>query len=140
MEPKEIPPLTLDSTVDFSSSNMAYTTGAQGSSYGTITTSAGANGTSGSYYSTNWSNMTISGATHPTPSLKVTGDAEFEGDFKWKGRSLGKMLESIEDRLAILQPDPAKLEKFAALKKAYDHYKLMEKLIGDDWKDKQDES
>ena len=50
------------------------------------------------------------------------------------------MLESIEDRLAILQPDPAKLEKFAALKKAYDHYKLMEKLIGDDWKDKQDES
>jgi hypothetical protein len=140
MEPKEIPPLTLDSTVDFSSLNMAYTTGAQGSSYGTITTSAGANGTSGSYYSTNWSNMTISGATHPTPSLKVTGDAEFEGDFKWKGRSLGKMLESIEDRLAILQPDPAKLEKFAALKKAYDHYKLMEKLIGDDWKDKQDES
>lgn len=140
MEPKEIPPLTVDDIVDYGSLNMAYTIGAQGSSYGTITTSAGANGTSGSYYPTNWGNMTISGATHPTPSLKVTGDAEFEGDFKWKGRSLGKMLESIEDRLAILQPDPAKLEKFAALKKAYDHYKLMEKLIGDDWKDKQDES
>jgi hypothetical protein len=127
--------------IDLTSLNMAYTIGAQGSPYSTITTTAGSNGTSGSYqYSPNWSNMTISGTTHPTPSLKVTGDAEFEGDFKWKGRSLGKMLESIEDRLAILQPDPAKLEKFAALKKAYDHYKLMEKLIGDDWKDKQDES
>jgi hypothetical protein len=42
-------------------------------------------------------------------------------------------MEKIEDRLAILaEPDPMKLEKFAALKKAYDHYKLMEKIIGDD--------
>jgi hypothetical protein len=77
----------------------------------------------------NWGNVTISS----NPSLNVSGDAEFEGDIKWKGRSLGKLLESIEDRLAILQdPDPKKLEKHAALKKAYDHYKLLEKLIGDD--------
>jgi len=68
-----------------------------------------------------------------TPSIQVKGDAEFDGDIKWKGRSLGSLLESIEDRLAILQdPDPKKLEKHAALKKAYDHYKLLEKLIGED--------
>ena len=49
------------------------------------------------------------------------------------------MLETIEDRLAIIQdPDPEKLKKFAALKKAYDNYKLLEKLIGDDYDDKED--
>jgi hypothetical protein len=34
----------------------------------------------------------------------------------------------MEERLAILVPDPKKLEQFAALKKAYEHYKLMEQL------------
>ena len=123
-------------TIDLSSLNMAYSTiGASGSNY-TSSTAAGANGTSGNYnyyYTTSptWStgNVTIgSGAS----GLHVTSDAEFDGDIKWKGRSLTKLLESIEDRLAILQnPDPKKLEKFAALKKAYDHYKLMEKLVGE---------
>lgn len=60
--------------------------------------------------------------------LQVNGDAEFEGDIKWRGRSLGEMLKSIEDRLAILTPDPAKLEHFEALKKAYEHYKTLEAL------------
>jgi hypothetical protein len=80
-------------------------------------------------------NVLISNGAYYTshPALQVSGDATFEGDLKWKGRSLGDLLQSIEDRLAVLAtPDPAKLEKFAALKKAYDHYKLMEKLIGDD--------
>jgi len=97
----------------------AYTfTGAQGSS-GSIFTTSGSNGSS-------WS-------TAPSPSaLQVTGDAEFAGDIKWKGRSLGTMIETIEERLSILQPDPAKLEKFEALKKAYEHYKIMEKLCYDD--------
>lgn len=73
---------------------------------------------------------TITGSS--SAGLHVTSDAEFEGDIKWKGRSLGTMLETIEARLSILQPDTAKLEKFEALKKAYEHYKLMEKLCHDD--------
>jgi hypothetical protein len=73
---------------------------------------------------------TITGIS--SAGLHVTSDAEFEGDIKWKGRSLGTMLETIEARLSILQPDTAKLEKFEALKKAYEHYKLMEKLCHDD--------
>lgn len=43
----------------------------------------------------------------------------------------GKMherLETIEKRLNILVPDPKKLEKFEALKKAYEHYKHLEQL------------
>ena len=43
-------------------------------------------------------------------------------------RSLKKFMDSMEKRLAILQPDPAKLEKFEALQKAYEHYKTLEAL------------
>jgi hypothetical protein len=38
------------------------------------------------------------------------------------------MLTTIEKRLAILTPDPAKLEHFEALQKAYQHYKTLEAL------------
>lgn len=40
-------------------------------------------------------------------------------------------LNSIEERLAILTPDLVKLEKFAALRQAYDNYKLIETLCKD---------
>jgi hypothetical protein len=117
---------TIDmSTVDYSnytyntlptSSVTVSTAGASGSLY----TASGLNGSS-------WITAPVS------TTLDVKGDATFEGDIKWKGRSLVKLLESIEDRLAILQePSPAKLEKYAALKKAYDHYKTLERLIGED--------
>ena len=52
---------------------------------------------------------------------------------KWQGRSLIKLLETIESRLAIIEdPSPEKLEKFEALRKAYEHYKTIERLIGED--------
>lgn len=88
----------------------------------------GAIGTNGSYnYTTNgtagsWSNISS------TPGLTCSGDANFEGDVKIKGVSIAKALDDINKRLAILVPDPAKLEHFEALKKAYDHYKLLEAL------------
>jgi hypothetical protein len=44
------------------------------------------------------------------------------------GVSMKDTMAKITERLAILVPDPAKLEKFAALKAAYEHYKLLEKL------------
>lgn len=65
-------------------------------------------------------------------TLKVQGNAEFEGNITWQGKDLGKILTTIEERLAILNPDPAKLEKYEALKKAYDHYKLLEKLLNEE--------
>ena len=88
-------------------------------------------GGAGGLYSTGVSNSVIT--TNPiSKKMTVVGDAEFEGSVKIKGRDIGKIFEKMEDRLAILmEPDPAKLEKFAALKKAYDHYKLLEKLIGE---------
>jgi len=106
--------------------------GSGGSGSYTIAT----NGTGGTIYTTNNTNtinpyiMTNSGNT---PGITVKGDAEFDGNVKIKGRDVSKLFEKIEDRLAILmEPDPAKLEKFVALKKAYDHYKLLEKLIGNE--------
>jgi Ni,Fe-hydrogenase I large subunit len=77
--------------------------------------------------STMWTNNTNAGV------LSVQGDAEFEGNVKIKGRDVAKLFEKIEDRLAILMdPDLEKLKKYQALKKAYDHYKLLEKLIGNE--------
>jgi hypothetical protein len=49
-------------------------------------------------------------------------------DISIDGKSLKTFMNKMEERLAILIPDPSKLEKFEALKKAYEHYKLMEKL------------
>jgi len=97
------------------------------------------NGTGGSsptiYYTNNTTtgNPYIATKNGSTSGISVKGDAEFDGNVKIKGRDISKLFEKIEDRLAILmEPDPAKLEKFVALKKAYDHYKLLEKLIGDE--------
>jgi len=132
-------------TADVSSfNNMNYTSGLY--SYGNVTSNSGSattnphtwphvytnnTGANGAYLYSNGTSPTW--AISPSSGLHVKDDATFEGDIKWKGRSLGKLMEKIEDRLAILQePDAEKLEKFAALKKAYDHYKTLERLIGDD--------
>jgi hypothetical protein len=126
--------ITIDSSSSFSYGHVGIGSGqfwcSTASNYGNVT--IGAAGSSGQFLTsglngTSWSTVTAN------PSLDVSGNANFDGDITWKGRSLGNLLQSIEDRLAILaEPDPVKLEKFAALKKAYDHYKLMEKLIGDE--------
>jgi hypothetical protein len=114
----------------------SITTGAIGSAAPSgsyyVSTGAGSNGTWSTnpyvFTTNNTSVGSISGS-----GLHVSTDAVFDGDIKWKGRSLGKLLQGIEDRLAIIQePSPEKLEKFAALKKAYDHYKTLERLIGED--------
>lgn len=105
----------------YATSATSYTISTNGvGTSGSVLTSSGINGTS-------WT-------TGLAPNImSVKCDAEFDGDIKIRGRSLEKLLERIEDRLAILQdPNPAKLEKYAALKKAYDHYKILEKLIGEE--------
>jgi hypothetical protein len=119
-------------------SNYVYTTTSTNwPSYSNITINAGAQGSSlystGSSY--NWGTVT-SGASLSS-QLHVSGTAKIDGDLTVKGVSVLETLEKINERLAILVPDPKKLEKFAALKKAYDHYKLMESLIDEkDLKDK----
>lgn len=109
----------------FYSTNGPYSIGATGSngSYGNITINTAASG-----YNGTWASLNNSVLTSGSAGLHVTSDAEFDGDVKIKGISLSKTLEDIQKRLCILQPDPAKLEHFAALKKAYEHYKTLEAL------------
>jgi hypothetical protein len=85
------------------------------------------NGTWGSIGASSYPYITTGTGTSSN-SIDVQGDANFEGDITLKGKSLGKFMETMEKRLAILQPDPKKLKKFQALQKAYEHYKLLEAL------------
>lgn len=62
-------------------------------------------------------------------ALNVTGDANFQGDIKLKGKSLTEVLDNIEQRLAILRPNPKLEEKWEKLKELGDEYRRLEKEI-----------
>ena len=109
--------ITLDSSSMYSSNTItlpssSYTIGSASSNYYTTGT--------GSYTFNN---------TTPTVNITGTGiDMAAGTDISIDGKSLKEFMNKLEERLAILIPDPKKLEQFAALKKAYEHYKLMESL------------
>jgi hypothetical protein len=72
-------------------------------------------------------------STSPTVNISTDGiDMAAGTDIKIDGKSLKDFMTKMEKRLAILVPDPTKLEKFEALKKAYEHYKTMESLCFDE--------
>ena len=88
--------------------------------------------TNGSYLYSNgsntiWTTNTTAGFNTISPTMDI------KGDLIVNGKNIGNILDKIQDRLAILdEPNPEKLEKHAALRKAYEQYKLLEKLIGED--------
>lgn len=86
-------------------------------------------GYSGAGYTINTgtSNGTWASTTNPG-ALQVQGDAEFKGKVKINGQDLAETLQAIQDRLAILIPDPKLLDKYEALQQAYEHYKTLEAL------------
>ena len=64
-----------------------------------------------------------------------TLQGSFAEDYNWTTEKsdmeiISDRLKTVEDRLAILVPDPEKLKKWEALQEAYDHYKSLEALIG----------
>lgn len=82
------------------------------------------------YYDFN--NINIDGLSNDSlANAKIPADSITIG-----GKSLTDVLDKIQQRLAIIDdPSPENLKKFAALKKAYEQYKLLEKLCfeqGDD--------
>jgi len=89
-----------------------------------------------SFCNTTWNTGTAGYTLNSSPNTVTISNSGIEmaegTDITVGGRSLSAFMKTMEDRLAILVPDPAKMEKFAALKKAYDNYKLMEKLCQED--------
>lgn len=69
------------------------------------------NGGSGGTSYTVDNKWTTAGTTAIQSSLKVNGDADFDGDITVKGRSITQTLEKIEERLAILPPPNLELER-----------------------------
>jgi hypothetical protein len=82
--------------------------------------------TSGSYYlsSGNSSNLTFTGSTTTFGNIKAD-------ELTLDGVKMSDTLKAIQARLAILSPNFEKHEKFAALKAAYQHYLLLEKLCSE---------
>ena len=117
-------------TITLPSSTFTY----GGATVGGITTINNIN--SNSQWTTGTSGYSISPNYGPSPStvsINTTGIEMAAGtDIKIDGQSLKEFMKKMEQRLAILVPDPIKLEKFEALKKAYEHYKTMESLFFDE--------
>ena len=91
----------------------------------------GTSGGSGQVYTTNgtspgWGNITLAEPALNGATLKVNGNADFEGEVTIKGKSLTDMLEKIDERLAILHPNPELEDRWDELKELGKRYKELE--------------
>ena len=62
-------------------------------------------------------------------SLSVKGDANFEGEVTIKGKSLSEIFDKIEERLAILHPNPELEDRWDELKELGERYKKLEQEL-----------
>jgi hypothetical protein len=95
-----------------------------GNCHGSYITSTG----TGTCYTIGNGTTYTTGTGYNWGSTNVGVQVPENGDIKIGDRSLKTFMERVEERLAILVPDQKKLEQFAALKKAYEHYKTLESL------------
>ena len=78
-----------------------------------------------------WTTTPDTSSTVSHRSIQIKGDAEIDGNLVVKGRDLTEMLETIESRLAILQPNPKLESEFDELKALGDAYRAAEKKFLD---------
>ena len=95
--------------------------GVNSGSPGQVLTSNGTN--------TSWANISLADPDLQGSTLSVKGDADFEGEITIKGRNLTDMLDKIEERLAILHPNPKLEDKWDELKELGKLYKELEAEI-----------
>lgn len=109
-------PGSVDSWSEYNMSdlNATWLTGASGSNAYTYT------GTSTNYA---WNTTSIEN------TLQVKGDSEFDGDITVKGRSLSEFMESVEQRLNILRPNPALEAEWDQLRALGKQYRELEQQL-----------
>ena len=108
--------------------NVTVSSGGAGGTGGgpvyTINTGAGANGSWGTNY-------TIASSSYST-TVEISNkgiDLKEGADIKIEGVSLMQAIKNIEDRLAILHPNPKLEEKWEQLKELRNQYEALEKDI-----------
>lgn len=118
-----------DFTLDISTIDLPDVIDMTGSPY---VISGGGSGGCYTIPTNSWNNLSI---TQTSPSIKVDGNADIQGKLSVNGvdfTELPQKIDAIMDRLSILVPDPEKLEKYQALRQAYEHYKTLEALCVDE--------
>jgi hypothetical protein len=66
-----------------------------------------------------------------TSTLSVTGDADIGGDIKVKGRSLAEFMDSVEQRLNMLQPNPKLEQEWNQLRELGEQYRQLERELAE---------
>ena len=115
-------PLTTISVANTIPAGQIYTT------TGTVTIPN--NTSNGIYWGLNGTTGTIS--TDPSlkgNSLSVKGNADFDGEVTIKGKNITDMFSKIEERLAILHPNPELEDRWDELKELGNRYKELEAEI-----------
>jgi hypothetical protein len=115
--------LTSDGVDSWSEYNMSdlnttWLTGGSGGSGYTYTTTG-----------TGTSNPWIATGTNASNTLSVHGDAEFDGDVTVKGRSLAEFMDSVEQRLNVLRPNPALEAEWDQLRELGEQYRELERQL-----------
>jgi hypothetical protein len=112
--------VTTDNTIP-NGANLYWGMNGTSASPGQVLTSNGAGASS-------WGNIT-SDPNLKGASIQVKGDAEFDGEVTIKGKKLSEMFEKIEERLAILHPNPELEDRWDELKELGKRYKELEQEI-----------
>jgi hypothetical protein len=87
------------------------------------------NNTTGYFNHNTYDNNTTGYFNHNT--IDVFPDQDLVVSHNGKKIKVGETLEKILDRLCILVPDYEKMEKYPALREAYEAYQLIDKMISD---------
>jgi hypothetical protein len=85
--------------------------------------------TSGSSSGLNWGyndTISITSGNLYDNSLRVNGDAEITGKLKVHGQDIGDILNKIEQRLAILRPNPELESRWDELRELGERYRALE--------------
>lgn len=105
-----------------------YTLGAGYSSANAIYVGGGAGGGTGISAHTSWA---TTASTMQPSSLQVSGDAEFLGNIKIKGRDLTDWLATVDSRLGILHINSELESEFDELKALGDAYREAERRFNE---------